>query len=284
MLNVHELERKWFRYQIKKWAPILLAIASVFIISLLSVLWPKDDIKVAIDDHPSVTINKKKDLNSTPVTPTPPIIVKTETKSLEHEVTTKITPKIVEKSNKKQGEKLVLKPSLNFMYDIEEDMVNDSIDTAHSVENKNPSSDEEHEEEQQSNTVHQETLSVNNTAVEPNSIIQTKPQNMRIKKETGDDELQDIISRFKKNKNPALSLFIARKYYSMGDYEKSYNYALTTNQLNNEIEESWLIFTRSLVKLNQKNMAISTLNKYISQTNSIKASSLLQEINSGSFK
>ena len=55
---------------------------------------------------------------------------------------------------------------------------------------------------------------------------------IQINKQNTDDDIKHVIKRFKKNNNPALSLFIAKKYYDQGKYSKSYNYALITNGIN----------------------------------------------------
>lgn len=97
-------------------------------------------------------------------------------------------------------------------------------------------------------------------------------------------DIADVIKRFNTNHNPALSLFVAKKYYQIGDYEQAYNYALITNDINKNIEESWIIFAKSLMKLNKKEMAVETLKKYISHSSSSQAKQLLDEINAGKFR
>ncbi|MDA3947149.1 MAG: hypothetical protein PF439_10780 [Helicobacteraceae bacterium] len=97
------------------------------------------------------------------------------------------------------------------------------------------------------------------------------------------DELNSVIRRFNNQANPALSLFIAKNYYDLGNYQESYNYALATNKLNPNIEDSILIFSRSLVKLGQKEKAIDTLESYIKKSGSYKAKMLLSEIKKGNF-
>lgn len=97
------------------------------------------------------------------------------------------------------------------------------------------------------------------------------------------DELNSVIKRFNNQKKPALSLFIAKKYYELGNYKEAYNYALITNKLNPNIEESILIFSRSLVKLGQKEDAINTLQAYIKKSGSFKAKILLSDIEKGNF-
>jgi two-component SAPR family response regulator len=96
--------------------------------------------------------------------------------------------------------------------------------------------------------------------------------------------MEGIIKRFKKNNSPALSLFIAKKYYEAEDYHNAYNYALITNNINREIESSWIIFSKSLVKLGKKELAIKTLQEYTGQSKSRSAKILLDEIQTGKFK
>ncbi|PNX50089.1 MAG: hypothetical protein BV458_13825, partial [Thermoplasmata archaeon M9B2D] len=102
--------------------------------------------------------------------------------------------------------------------------------------------------------------------------------------EVSEDELNSVIKRFNNQNNPALSLFIAKTYYDRGNYKEAYNYALVTNNLNPSIEDSVLIFARSLVKLGKKEDAITTLEAYINNTGSINAKILLNEIQKGKFK
>lgn len=107
---------------------------------------------------------------------------------------------------------------------------------------------------------------------------------INIKRQDTQKDIQDVIKRFKKSNNPALSLFIAKKYYELEDFNKAYNYALITNGINNNIEDSWLIFAKSLVKLNKKSKAVETLKKYIGHSDSYRAKILLENIKSGKLQ
>ncbi len=100
----------------------------------------------------------------------------------------------------------------------------------------------------------------------------------------GDEVLQEITKRFKKTNNPILSLFLAKQYYKRKEYYKAYNYALITNQIDSTIEESWIVFAKSLVKLGKKEKAIQTLRAYIASSRSTKAEILLNNILTGKFK
>jgi hypothetical protein len=97
----------------------------------------------------------------------------------------------------------------------------------------------------------------------------------------------DIVSiehRFKETSNAQLGLFIARYYYDHGQYNEAYNFSLKTNSLNSRLEESWIIFAKSLVKLGRVEQAKKTLSLYISESNSDAARALLDSIERGSFR
>ena len=98
------------------------------------------------------------------------------------------------------------------------------------------------------------------------------------------NDLQDVIKRFTTNKNPALSLFLARRYYDLGEYQSAYDYALKTNEIDSNIEESWLIFAKALVKKGEEEQAKKVLLSYIQHSNSIRAKSLLESIQKGTFQ
>ncbi len=94
---------------------------------------------------------------------------------------------------------------------------------------------------------------------------------------------KDVANRFKHSHDTDDSLFLAKAYYRRGNYKKSEYWALQTNKVNDKIEESWLIFAKSKVKLGHKNEAINILKTYIKKTNSSQAKSLLYKIKKGTL-
>ncbi len=92
-----------------------------------------------------------------------------------------------------------------------------------------------------------------------------------------------MIKRFNRSKKPALSLFIAKKYYEKGNYKESYKYARQTYKLNPKIEDGLILYAQSLVKLGKKDMAIAKLKPYIKKTGSVKAKILLSDIKKGNI-
>jgi len=101
---------------------------------------------------------------------------------------------------------------------------------------------------------------------------------------TSKDELRSVIKRFNRTQKPALSLFIAKKYYEQGNYKESYNYAKATYKLNPNIEDGVLLYSKSLAKLGHPDKAVSKLKPYIKKSGSVKAKILLNDIQKGNFQ
>jgi len=181
---------------------------------------------------------------------------------------TKQVSKPIEKIGFKEEHKVILTPSFDFIKKIS----NESTASYSSKSNR----------EQKKQTVKK------SKPKKPAKIyrkkVEQKTNRLNIQKQETQADIEHVIKRFKKNNNPALSLFVAKKYYRMGEYNKAYNYALLTNELNSEIDDSWLIFSRSLVKLGKKDKAIKVLTKYIEHSHSSNAKVLLDNITSGKFK
>ena len=255
MLNLPELEKRWLHYKIKSYIPhTIIAISSVIIIIILITFQ-----NITHTEQDNTTKIKTNKVTSTPVKPipTPKPIVKKEIIKI-----TPLTTKPIEHNIAK------LKPSLDFMKKMQHSTQpyyqNDVITQPKIVANE------------------PEVQVVETVEVEEEPVYEEKK--ISIKRQNTQNDIHEIIARFKKNNNPALSLFVAKKYYELGDYHKSYNYALITNRINRDIEASWIIFAKSLVKLNEKEMAIKTLTEYIKTSHSSSAKILLDEITSGKFK
>ncbi len=92
---------------------------------------------------------------------------------------------------------------------------------------------------------------------------------------------KDVAKRFHQSHDTDDSLFLAKSYYSKGNYKKAEYWALQTNKIDGNIEESWLIFAKAKVKRGNKNEAIRILTTYIKRSNSVQAESLLKKIKKG---
>ena len=89
---------------------------------------------------------------------------------------------------------------------------------------------------------------------------------------------KEIESRFAFAPDPDDALFLARAYYKNGNYRKAARWALETNKLNGDIEESWLIFAKAKARTGQKNEAIRVLTQYTKKSNSVEAKKLLNKL------
>ena len=113
-----------------------------------------------------------------------------------------------------------------------------------------------------------------------NAILTPKRKKVKLHIEMTDAQTpaayKEVERRFSVSPNPDDSLFLAKAYYRKGKYRKSAHWALQTNKLNGDIEESWLIFARSKAKTGQKNEAIRVLKEYAKRSNSVAAKKLLK--------
>jgi hypothetical protein len=283
MLNIIELESRWFKYKIKSYIPHFVIIVSIIVIILLSLSFAK---KISTKNTKQIDITT----NSLPVKKTPQEKVTiVEQKAPIHKSIPKvkvilkepvIEPAIEEVIVKKSKERnLKLSPSLDFMKKMQNSAQPYYV-------NEHPTSNETTVVTPKVVTPKVETVPKEKVIVKNKNIqdVNVESHKISIKHQHTQHDIQDIIKRFKKNENPALSLFVAKKYYELGNYNEAYNYALITNSINKDIDVSWIIFTKSLVKLGQREKAINILQKYISQSHSSRAEILLDEIRSGKFK
>ena len=94
---------------------------------------------------------------------------------------------------------------------------------------------------------------------------------------------EDVENRFFVSRDVDDALFLAKSYYKKGLYEKAEFWALETNKLDGNIEESLLIFAKSKAKLGHKNEAITILSNYLSKTASQDAKDILSRIENDSL-
>ncbi len=115
-----------------------------------------------------------------------------------------------------------------------------------------------------------------------NTVIEPKRKKVKIQIEMTDADTptayRDVERRFSVSPDPDDSLFLARAYYKKLKYRKAAHWALQTNKLDGDIEESWLIFAKSKARSGQKNEAIRVLTEYAKKSKSIAAKKLLRKL------
>jgi hypothetical protein len=280
MLDIIDLEKRWFRYKLKTYLPYAIAGISAIIVVIVFLFWPTKVTKEKPTPKPQHIPQKKRPIKQAIKEP---LEIKKKVQKIEQpqeQAQEKISQKI--KEEPKEEKPMVFKPSFHFIQEIEERPSTPKKVVAKPKQKKEPA--KKTHKELKIKKVKEVEL-----APEPKvEIVQDKEQivakKINIKRRNTQSDIQEIIKRFEKNNNPALSLFVAKKYYELGNYHQSYNYALITNRINSDIEQSWIIFAKSLVKLGKKDLAINTLKAYKKSSNSYTAEILLEDIQSGKFK
>ncbi len=91
------------------------------------------------------------------------------------------------------------------------------------------------------------------------------------------DAYQEVEQRFVTSQDPEDALFLARIYYEKKNYKKAEEWAFIANELNDESEESWLIYAKAKAARGEYLKAIHILDSYLQKTNSLGARKLLEE-------
>ena len=292
MLNVNDLELRHKRYK-KNSSYLYLIIIALVVIILMSIIFfalynENIEIKAENTKQEASEVKEIEIKNIEPIIkeikPKEQPIVQEETQNIEKNSSEEEKSEPISEIKKIEQNRVILTPSLNFI-----DKISSNNNVKHQtiivsevkeieIKNIEPIIKEVKPKEQ---PIVQEEIQ----NIEKNTLhVEDKKSSINIERKDEEDDIADVIKRFNINHNPALSLFIAKKYYQLGNYEQAYNYALMTNDINNNIEGSWIIFSKSLVKLSKKELAVETLKKYISYSNSSQAKQLLDEITSGKFK
>jgi len=271
MLNVTELENRQKRYRKKIILPRIFFASIILLISstLVYFILPNKDI---IDTPKQVQI-----IASTMDIKTPKIIKQ----DVDVKVITNVlkTEALEDVENSLNEKKVIVYPYLNFMPEIRVESVNNEIQKIDNVAVDIQNYVDVVEKET--------TVQIESSDSEFNSVMEKevnyKNKDIKFQKHSTNKDIEHVLKRFEQNNNPTLSLFAAKKYYELGQYDKAYNYALITNNINSEIDDSWIVFTKSLVKLKHRDKAIDILKNYIKQSHSAEAKILLNDIISRKF-
>ncbi len=295
MLDIRHLEQQWLRYKLKKYIPFMVTLVAVVLILTLALLYffkqPVISQHTTASQTPaSSTAVPQKNLHVT----LPPAAQENTTpniKALNKVADPVKTPQNSTAPNTAYQPKK-LEPSYDFLNKISYEA---ETKTELPPKPKQPSQPKPKPQRQQLNTSIApaaeekiDTILQPTPTTAPTAVASTPspsiPKGIKISRIKSQGEIQDIIHRFKANKSPVLGLYLARYYYKMQQYEKAYNYALSTNNIDPNIEESWLIFASSLMKLSKKAQAVKTLKAYIKNSGSLNAKSLLDTIQNGAFQ
>lgn len=253
MLDIKNLERRWLKYKLKSFLPYI----AIVILSLTLVIGV------------SLWISSKKIEQKPVIQPKKVAILANTTKPSLSTVEENAT---------------VIEPSMEFVQSFQNIQPLPEATIPHVVEAKKPPQQPINTAVATPKKITMPEYSPPPTTVPILSKTSSNNKSLSINRDETKLDINTLERRFKETSNANLGLFIARYYYDRGDYSEAYNYALKTNNSNDKIDESWIIFSKSLVKLGRTDQAKKTLQVYISQSNSESAKGLLDMIENGSFK
>lgn len=240
MHNIELLEKQWKRYQIKKYFPL---IAVVLFLLIGSIVFNMFDSKISNDS----LISKQSNMIAAH-------------KAYNKENLPFFTHGAIE----------IMEPAFSGHQALVAAVINQESYTTKEINDTN-NTDRSAISESKSN------LSTNNMQTDKE---EHRKQKIKINLEQTIDinSITDVMRRFYESKDPNDSLFLAINYYEQNDYGKAFYWAIETNKITEDLEESWLIMAKSKAKMGDRNEAIRILRAYATKTNSKKALDLLNQI------
>jgi len=102
--------------------------------------------------------------------------------------------------------------------------------------------------------------------------------------EASSSQLDDLLRRYKDNKNSKIATHIANRYFQKENFKDAYRYSLEANELDPSSQASWIVTAKSLFKMNKKKDAVLILRSYLSAYQSKEIKTLLFKMLSGEYK
>lgn len=258
MININELEQQWRAYKKRQMRPYLYGgVVFLFIALIIFFVWPDSKPQV-VKKHLAAQTDKKvpkpKPVMTTTLTKQIPVIKNSSSVTTQRDLSVK-KPSVQE-----------LKPSFDFIRHID-------TRATHNVSTHKKTVKRVHQKSAQSKVKQKKVIQIPK---------ETKAQGaFFISTENKEDKILKMINRFNQSKNPLLGIAIAQSFYDKKNYKKAYYYALETNGIDQNNEESWLIASKSLYFLKKRKDAIILLKTYLTRKNSSKGTKLLISMQSG---
>jgi hypothetical protein len=249
MINTKELEKRWYKYKAKTFT---LFLSVVMVIILLPYLF------YYIYSHFNTTkesdISRKSDFNQTAK-----VVAKPKEQSG------------INNSNSLKKEKLLLSPTIPVI-----DIDNENRKREYPVKKISKSTKKLIKAKKSA------TLSAQELAIINGKDLKKEKKKINFQHSNA-NYIEVMLQKFKQNKNPREALLLAKAYYQKKDYIESEKWSLIANNLNKNLEESWLIFAKSKAKLGKRREALKILSSYYKTTQSSQAKALIEKIKSRSI-
>jgi len=261
MHEIVELEKRWLRYKLKKLIFPLSILAIIFIAALLFLF---------IDFSKFYPSNESQSNNET-------VVIKKIEQHIDADVQVESTKnrQPIQPQIAVQNRQVILQayePKINLSNETTQEKENQSIQEENIVLDKSL--------QHQTDSKKAQAPQKNSKAVLNTS--ESKSNNLDIfTRSENEMDPRMIEQRFNETNNVRYAIFLAKYYYDNKDYEKSYRWAFTVNQLDPISEEGWLFFAKSLYKLDRKDDAVKVLKNYLNHYRSQAAQDTLRQIIQG---
>lgn len=244
MYNISILEQRLLKYKIKKYAVLALLFIGFmgflfFIISLINDSQKNSNIQQS-KQKLKLYINANLNILEPSLT---------NSESIKH-------TQIITSNTKKQSEQII--KQINNIHPKDQEITSGSISGAQDMKNQSAFAS-----------------STNNN--EEDYAVPKRKTKVSLGGESNAATLIDIMKRFNETHDPNDSLFLAISYYEKKEYNKALFWAIETNKITEEIEDSWIIMAKSKFYLGDKNEALRILRAYASKTGSKEAMNIINE-------
>jgi tetratricopeptide (TPR) repeat protein len=246
MYDMKELEKQWIRYKLKQSIPWFI----LLVIFLLLILYYNNRVvvnKMILTYYTQISKNyfpKSSDKN--------------ETKIMESNETNTTVDSVVVKETNESNES-----DLNVS-----DEIFDTNDTIYEANSSNPFF---------SSIKTETTLNQKSPEEKLEDEIEKRHERKYVYIKKSSNAYKEVEKRFSLSQDPEDALFLARYYYEKKRYKKAEEWAFIANELNDESEESWLIYAQAKAARKEYLKAIHILDSYLKKNNSLRARKLLEE-------
>jgi len=248
MYDIKPLEEEWKKYKKKKRKPWYAMIFSILFVGILLSLFV---------NYKELIFSKFENNSSIPIKETKPTTI-----LLDRALTTLEVKKII-----------IEKPI------VEKPIIEEKTEEKKTEEKKNVSTGIDDPMRYEHPNAKKVSIEVTEIIKEPVKVEKPrKKMHLNIIKTTSTSAYKDVAKRFADTSDPDDSLFLARTYYEQGNNKKAIYWALKTNKVNSNIEESWLIFAKAKARSGHKKEAMRILSSYVKRSNSSEAKALLKKL------
>jgi hypothetical protein len=132
-----------------------------------------------------------------------------------------------------------------------------------------------------------EQNSINGISVPQDEVIDmgAKPARKRVNIQISSALNEEVMlkDQFLKTDNPTIALELAKLNFKKNNFKEAIKWSLAANDIDNSLEESWIIFAKSKYKLKQKDDAIKALNEYNKNLNKASINTLISKMRDGTL-